>query len=59
MVGSRGELHSLNRGAYTSVARRSLTRLNLEVKDGYVYVKYPSRDVVKSIASESLVEGQA
>jgi len=40
-------------------AKRALTRLDFEVRDGFIYVKLPSRDVVESIASESLVEGQA
>jgi 3-phenylpropionate/trans-cinnamate dioxygenase ferredoxin subunit len=55
-----GEIFIASTGEPTQgKARRSLIRLNLEVKDGFVYVELPPRDVIEGIASESLVEGQA
>ncbi|MFZ8793461.1 MAG: Rieske (2Fe-2S) protein [Acidilobaceae archaeon] len=55
-----GEIFIASTGEPTQgKARSGLVRLDLEVRDGYVYVKLPSRDIVESIASESLVEGQA
>ncbi len=55
-----GEVFIASTGEPTKgLARKSLTRLNLEVRDGFVYVELPSKELVESIASESLVEGRA
>ncbi len=55
-----GEVFIASTGEPTQgLAKRGLIRLNLEVKDGFVYVELPPKDVIESIASESLVEGQA